>query len=537
VAAAAAAVAVVVCAVACVAVAYDRPKLTGDGLLLFEPFDAPGLTERWTLSVDPKYARESALELHEATYSGGHGDKALLLKEAARYYGLSASIEGWTPAADKPLVVQYEVRLGKEHECGGVYLKLLSANASHADPLALTDKTPFTIMFGPDHCGGDTNKVHFIVRYPSPLTGYFEEKHLKEPPAMKLDVGVTHLYTLTLMPDGTFDIAIDGKSERHGNLLDDFDPPINPPKEIPDPEDKKPADWVDEEEIPDPDAKKPADWDEDAPEMIPDPDATKPDDWDENAPEMVPDPAAVKPADWDDDMDGEWTPADIPNPECEKHGCGKWERPMIQNPAYRGKWYPPMIKNPAYKGPFVPRRIPNPHYFYDATPFKALAPIARVAIEVWSVTPLVAFDNILVATNPDLAKQLASMGWEPKFKLEDAEHKKQEAAAAKAMEKDGATDEDDGWNIGAKLLKTVMKYGEYSANFVLENRTMGIAIMTAIIGFIPLMCWLCCRSPPSKKKGEEKKPATTTTAAAPEKPAEKPERPITPKKKAPRDDQ
>ena len=39
-------------------------------------------------------------------------------------------------------------------------------------------------------------------------------------------------------------------------------PSVNPPKEIDDPEDKKPADWVDEAKIDDPDASKPDDWDE-----------------------------------------------------------------------------------------------------------------------------------------------------------------------------------------------------------------------------------------------------------------------------------
>jgi hypothetical protein len=38
--------------------------------------------------------------------------------------------------------------------------------------------------------------------------------------------------------------------------LTDFQPPVNPSKEIDDPEDKKPSDWVDEVQIVDPDAKK-----------------------------------------------------------------------------------------------------------------------------------------------------------------------------------------------------------------------------------------------------------------------------------------
>lgn len=61
----------------------------------------------------------------------------------------------------------------------------------------------------------------------------------------------------------------------------------------------------------DPEAKKPDDWDER--EKIDDPDDTKPEDWDK--PEHIPDPDAKKPDDWDDEMDGEWEPPMIDNPE------------------------------------------------------------------------------------------------------------------------------------------------------------------------------------------------------------------------------
>lgn len=47
-----------------------------------------------------------------------------------------------------------------------------------------------------------------------------------------------------------------GESHNLGNLLEDFTPTVNPPKEIDDPEDKKPEDWVDVKRIPDPDATK-----------------------------------------------------------------------------------------------------------------------------------------------------------------------------------------------------------------------------------------------------------------------------------------
>ena len=54
-------------------------------------------------------------------------------------------------------VVQYEVSLKDRLECGGAYLKLLTAT-NEFDPEKLHDQSPYTIMFGPDKCGA-TNKV------------------------------------------------------------------------------------------------------------------------------------------------------------------------------------------------------------------------------------------------------------------------------------------------------------------------------------------------------------------------------------------
>jgi calreticulin len=51
-----------------------------------------------------------------------------------------------------------------------------------------------------------------------------------------------------------------------------------------------------------------------------DPDDKKPDDWDK--PEHIPDPDAKKPDDWDDEMDGDWEPPQIDNPEYKVNiGC------------------------------------------------------------------------------------------------------------------------------------------------------------------------------------------------------------------------
>jgi calnexin len=89
-------------------------------------------------------------------------------------------------------------------------------------------------------------QVHFIFRHKNPKTGEYEEKHLKNAPGIK-DNAKTNLYTLVIHPDNTFEMYINDEEVKKGSLLEDFDPPVNPPKEIDDPSDSKPADWVDEE--------------------------------------------------------------------------------------------------------------------------------------------------------------------------------------------------------------------------------------------------------------------------------------------------
>jgi calnexin len=89
-------------------------------------------------------------------------------------------------------------------------------------------------------------QVHFIFRHRNPVTGSIEEKHLKKAPTVKADK-ISHLYTLIVRPDNSFEIKIDGEQAAAGSLLEDFAPPVNPPREIDDPTDVKPADWVDSE--------------------------------------------------------------------------------------------------------------------------------------------------------------------------------------------------------------------------------------------------------------------------------------------------
>lgn len=60
------------------------------------------------------------------------------------------------------------------------------------------DRTPYSIMFGPDKCGEDY-KLHFIFRHKNPLNGDVEEKHAKRPDVDLKKIYTdkkTHLYTL-----------------------------------------------------------------------------------------------------------------------------------------------------------------------------------------------------------------------------------------------------------------------------------------------------------------------------------------------------
>ena len=77
------------------------------------------------------------------------GDKGLVAKSKAAHHAISAPFSSAINFADKPLVVQYEVKYQKGGNCGGGYLKLLEDGFQTAGK-EFSDKTPWTIMFGPD---------------------------------------------------------------------------------------------------------------------------------------------------------------------------------------------------------------------------------------------------------------------------------------------------------------------------------------------------------------------------------------------------
>ncbi|XP_062852392.1 calmegin [Trichomycterus rosablanca] len=400
-------------------VTYKTPVPKGE-VFFSETFD-DGSLSRWTKSktmkddADEEIAKyDGKWEVEPLKENKVAGDLGLILKSRAKHHAIAAPLDRPFVFKNKPLVVQYEVNFQDGIDCGGAYIKLLSdAPGLDLDLEQFHDRTPYTIMFGPDKCGEDY-KLHFIFRHRNPLIGDLEEKHAKRPDTDLRKVysdKKTHLYTLVLNPDNTYEMFIDQTSVGRGSMLTDVIPPVNPPKEIDDPNDSKPADWDERAKIPDPEAAKPDDWDEEAPTTLPDPDAVKPEGWLDDEPEFVPDPTAEKPDDWDEEMDGEWEAPQVPNPECQTApGCGEWKPPTVNNPKYKGKWKATLIDNPNYQGVWSPRKVQNPDYFEDLEPFK-MTPFRAVGLELWSMTSDIYFDNFIITADKEVADRWAADSW------------------------------------------------------------------------------------------------------------------------------
>jgi len=413
-------------------VKYFSPDDNVDFYFMDHFDQASTIGSKWTRSQAKKEGAEDSIAKYDGQWEvepllkdALDGDTGLVLKSKAKHSAVAAKLKKPFKFEDEMLVVQYEIAFQNGQDCGGGYIKLLSQSSS-LDLRSITDKTPYTIMFGPDKCGSDS-KFHFIFRHKNPKTGEVEEKHCKKIEGKGRQVMEEifkdkrpHLLRLVVRPDNTFEVSIDHNLVNHGSLLDSFTPPVNPPAEIDDPTDSKPSDWDEREKIPDPEASKPADWDEEAPRQIIDESAEKPSGWLDDEVDMIPDPEAERPDDWDDEMDGDWEAPLITNPACQDApGCGAWQKPMIDNPAYKGKWFAPLINNPGYQGKWKPRKIPNPDYYHDPEPYK-MTPIGGIGIELWTMSDAIYFDNILITNSLGLADSLARETFDLKMSVIDA---------------------------------------------------------------------------------------------------------------------
>merc|ERR1719502_527987 len=158
-----------------------------EGAAFFEPF-LPSWESTWKVSKDEDFTGRWTLE----SYASGGEDTGLVVSDPARKHAVSTLFAKPFDPKGVGLVIQYELQLKNGLTCGGAYLKLLTASEELSHD-GFKAETPYTIMFGPDKCG-ETNKVHFILRHKSPVTGEWEEKHLVGPPMPDTTDKQTHLY-------------------------------------------------------------------------------------------------------------------------------------------------------------------------------------------------------------------------------------------------------------------------------------------------------------------------------------------------------
>merc|ERR1719272_1756516 len=312
----------------------------------------------------------------------------------SKFYGLSAGFESFSNEG-KNLIIQYQAKYEKDIECGGGYVKI---GPKMADAAAFGDPTEYNIMFGPDKCGY-TKRTHLIFNYKGKNVLKKADLAYKQD-----DEGISHVYRMVLKPDNTVRVEIDEEKIYEGSMKDDWE--LLKPKEISDPEDKKPSDWADDSMIDDPEDKKPGDWVEEK--------------------RMV-DDEAKKPDDWDDEENGEWEP------------------PMKDNPAFKGKWNVKRISNPEYKGIWEAKKIANPEYEDDDTVYK-FDDFGFIGFDLWQVKSGSIFDNIIITDDVAEADKFAEE-WKALSAHEKEEKKKADGAKAaeapKADDAPAADDDDD----------------------------------------------------------------------------------------------
>jgi len=360
--------------------------------------DGDAWEKRWIQSTHKGEQAGKFVLSHGKFYGDAEKDLGIQTSQDARFYALSSKFKPFS-SKDQPLVLQFTVKHEQNIDCGGGYAKVFDCGLAQDD---MHGDSPYLIMFGPDICGPSNKKVHVIFSYKG-------KNHLIKKEIRPKDDVYTHLYTLIVKPDQTYEVLIDNEKVESGSLEEDWD--FLPPKKIKDPEAKKPEDWDDRAKIDDPEDSKPSDWDQ---------------------AEHIPDPEAKKPEDWDDEMDGEWEP------------------PQIDNPAYKGEWKPKQIDNPAYKGQWVHPEIDNPEYSADDSIGK-FDEVCALGFDLWQVKSGTIFDNVLITNDPAEAKKVGDELWkataeaEKKMKeaQEEEERKKLEEEAKAKKEKEDDEDADD----------------------------------------------------------------------------------------------
>eukprot|EP00747_Dinoflagellata_sp_TGD_P146661 gnl/TRDRNA2_/TRDRNA2_176714_c1_seq32.p1 gnl/TRDRNA2_/TRDRNA2_176714_c1~~gnl/TRDRNA2_/TRDRNA2_176714_c1_seq32.p1 ORF type:complete len:394 (+),score=155.88 gnl/TRDRNA2_/TRDRNA2_176714_c1_seq32:87-1268(+) len=365
------------------------------GKIYFSETFGDGWDSRWTVS---KWKDSEGTSGTWDTSAGkwhadAKEDVGIITNQDSKFFGISAGFDSFSNEG-KELIIQYQAKYEKDVECGGGYVKV---GPKMSDPTAFGDPTAYNVMFGPDKCGYN-KRTHLIFQYKG--KNVLKKTDL---PYKQENEGTSHLYTLVVKPDNTVRVEIDQEKVYEGSLKEDWE--LLKAKEISDPDDKKPSDWVDTSMMDDPADKKPDDWVEE---------------------KRIVDPEAKKPSDWDDEEDGEW------------------EAPMKDNDAYKGEWYAKRISNPEYKGVWEAKKIANPEY-EDDDKLYSYADFGFIGFDLWQVKGGTIFDNIIITDDKAEADAFAKK-WKATSDVEKEEKKKEDdkkAAEEAAKPKDDAADDDD----------------------------------------------------------------------------------------------
>merc|ERR1711928_288846 len=137
--------------------------------------DGDAWEKRWIQSTNKGEAAGKFVLTHGKFYGDAEKDLGIQTSQDARFYGLSTKFQ----------------------------------------PLSSTD-SPYLIMFGPDLCGPSSKKVHVIFNYKG-------QNHLIKKEIRPKDDVYTHLYTLIVKPDQTYEVLIDNEKVESGDLEADWD--------------------------------------------------------------------------------------------------------------------------------------------------------------------------------------------------------------------------------------------------------------------------------------------------------------------------
>ncbi|XP_055975772.1 calreticulin-3 isoform X1 [Sorex fumeus] len=298
-------------------------------------------------------------------YGHKEKDKGLQTTQNSRFYAISARFRPFSNKG-RTLVLQYTVKHEQKMDCGGGYIKVFP---SHLDQKQLNRNSQYYIMFGPDICGFDVTKVHVILHFKNQY--HSNKKTIR----CKVD-GFTHLYTLVLRPDLSYEVRIDGQVAESGDIEYDWNL-----------ESLKSA------------AKKTQ---------------TEPQRWEQDWDKQFLDAGPSAPSDWNSKLDGDL------------------QAPLLQKPPYQDGLKAKGINNDVW----LHHKLKNTNYLteYDLSEFEN---IGAIGLELWQVRSGTIFDNFLITDDEEYAEKFGKATWGetkgPEKEMDDVQAK-EEVKLARELE-------------------------------------------------------------------------------------------------------